>query len=95
LRLKQRAQGVIARLCTLPREHPLAKVIERTKRRVKNKKNHPKFALAEPMRTTEISELEALETIDPKPAAPWSKPVFDRVIVEPDKKGPLRQSLSS
>ena len=37
LRLKQRAQDVIARLCTTPQTHPTAKVIERTKRRIKRK----------------------------------------------------------
>ena len=33
----------------------------------------------------EIGELEALETIDPRPTEPWSRPVFDRVTIEPDK----------
>jgi hypothetical protein len=40
---------------------------------------------AEAMRTIEIGELEALETIDPRPTEPWSQPVFDRITIEPDK----------
>lgn len=70
LRLKQRAQDVIAKLCTLLQDHPIVKVIERTKQRVKLKKNYPKFPLAESMKTMKIKELDNLETIDPRPRAP-------------------------
>ena len=70
LRLKQRAQDVIAKLYTLPQDHPMVKVIECTKQRVKLKKNHPKFPLAESMKTMKIKELDDLETIDPRPRAP-------------------------
>jgi hypothetical protein len=57
----------------------MAKVIERTKRRVHRKKNHPKFTLAESMKTMNIKELDGLETIDPRPRAPWKELPFEGV----------------
>jgi hypothetical protein len=61
-------------------------VLERTKRRVKRKKNHPKFPLAEAMRTMDINQLEDMETIDPRPLEPWRRPVFDKIDIETDRE---------
>ena len=52
-RLKQRAQDVITNLCALPDDHPIHKVMERTKRRIQLKWNYPKFPLAEAMKIRE------------------------------------------
>ena len=56
LRLKRRAQEVIMRLCSLPNDHPIFKVIERTKRRTRRRWNYPKFFLAEAMKTMELDQ---------------------------------------
>jgi len=45
----QQAQDVIARLCTILNDRPVAKVFKRTKRRVKRQKDYPLFSLAEAM----------------------------------------------
>ena len=84
LRLKQRAQDVIARLCTLPQYHPMAKVIERTKQRVK-RKSGLKFPLAESMKTLNVAELNDLETIDPRPSAPWCGSPLAQVEIMQDR----------
>ena len=84
LRLKQRAQDVIARLCTLPQYHPMAKVIERTKQRVK-RKSGLKFPLAESMKTMNVAELNDLETIDPRPRAPWCGSPLAQVEIIQDR----------
>lgn len=49
-RLKQRTQNVIINLSTLPHDYPMHGVLERVKRRAKQKKNDLKFPLAEAMR---------------------------------------------
>ena len=91
LRLKQRGQDVISRLCTLPQEHPLAKVMDRMKRRVRRKGTQPRLALAETAKTIDIRELESLEIIDPVPLEPWSQPTFDRITITQDKVQALDQ----
>jgi ribonuclease HI len=91
LRLKQRGQDVVSRLCTLPQEHPLAKVMDRVKRRVKRQGTQHRFPLAETMKTMEIRELETLETIEPTPLEPWRQPTFDRITIEQDKVQALDQ----
>ena len=92
LRLKQRAQNVITSLSTLPHDHPMHGVLERTKRRVKRKKNHPKFPLAEAMRTMDIDQLEDLETINPRPLEPWRRPGFNKIDIETDKEAAIQKA---
>lgn len=91
LRLKRRAQEVIARLCSLPQDHPLAKVVDRTKRRVKVKQGL-KFPLAEVMKTLDIGKLEALETIDPRPTAPWLELPLQQVEIIQDRDQALAKA---
>lgn len=76
LRLKQRAQNVIVNLCTLPRDHPIQDVVSRARRRRDNVGSQPRFPLAESMKTMRLEQLDRLETIDPKPMAPWKPPGF-------------------
>ena len=71
LRLKRRGQDVLARLFTLPKEHPLAQVVNRVKSRTTRKGTQPRFALAETPKTMNIAELESLETIERSPLEPW------------------------
>lgn len=85
LRLKQRGQDVVVRLCTLPPGHPLAKVAERVKQRVKRKGTHSSSALIQTMRSMERDGLDSLETIDPTPLAPWSQSAFASTAIEHDK----------
>ena len=92
LRLKQRAQNVIASLSTLPHDHPIKGVLERMKSRVKRKKNHPKFPFAESMRTMDINQLGDLETIDPRPLEPWRQPVFDKIDIEIDREAAIQKA---
>jgi hypothetical protein len=82
LRRKQRGQDVVSRLCTPPREHPPAKVMDRVQRRVRRQETQHMFSLAETMNTMEIRELETLETIEPAPLELWRKPTFDRTTIE-------------
>lgn len=86
LRLKQRAQRVIVNLCTLPRDHPIQDVISRARRRRDNVGSQPRFPLAESMKTMRLEQLDGLETIDPKPMAPWKPPGFLEIDIEPDRE---------
>ena len=73
LRLKRRGQDVLARLFTLPQEHPLDQVVNRVKSRTARKGTQPRFALAETAKTMKIGELGSLETIDRSPLEPWGR----------------------
>ena len=84
LRLQQRAQDVIARLCTLPQDHPMTKVVERTKQRMK-RKSGLRFPLAESMKTMSITELNGIEIIDPRPKAPWRGLPLEQVEIIQDR----------
>lgn len=77
LRLKKRAQNVIASLCTLPSSHPIHDVIARAKRRSRNVGSPPRFPLAETMKTMDLERLDALEAIDPRPLTPCRPPAFE------------------
>lgn len=85
LRLKQRAQSVIVKLCTLPRSHPMHDVLARARRRRDNVGARCRFPLAESMKTMNVEQLDGLETIDPKPRCPWSLPAFVEIDIEPDR----------
>jgi ribonuclease HI len=85
LRLKQKAQNVIVKLCTLPRSHPIHDVLARARRRRDNVGTRCRFPLAESMKTMNVEQLDGLETIDPKPICPWSLPAFVEIDIEPDR----------
>jgi hypothetical protein len=86
LRLKQRAQTVIARLSTLPKNHTVYKVISRAHERSYHVRLNPRFPLAETMKTRDLHRLWALETIDPSPLAPWRASVFQDIGIEQDRE---------
>ena len=85
LRLKHRGRDVIARLCTLPQDHPPPKVMERVKRRITRQGSQPRLAIAETAKTMDIEAMETLEIIDPTPPPPWTRPTFDKVTITNDK----------
>ena len=86
LRLKKRAQNVITSLCTLPESHPIHNVVARAKRRSLNVGTSARFPLAEAMKTMDLGRLEALETINPSPLAPWAPPVFAEISIDTDRE---------
>ncbi|BAE66183.1 unnamed protein product [Aspergillus oryzae RIB40] len=86
LRLKQRAQITAARLSTLPGNHPIHGVIVRAIARSSHIGSGQRFPLAETMRTMDLNRLQALETIDPTPLAPWRTQPFTEIEIEPDRE---------
>ena len=85
LRLKRRAQNVVTSLSTLPYCHPIRDVLERARRRSQNIKTSPVFPLAEVLKTMDLGRLSAIETIDPRPLAPWIPPTFEEIEIDPDR----------
>jgi hypothetical protein len=75
LRLKQRSQRVVAKLHTLPQEHPVRNVLERAAKRAVAKGTAPRFPLAQAIKVSDITTIQALATIDPRPREPWSEQV--------------------
>jgi ribonuclease HI len=94
LRLKQRSQLVAARLSTLPKDHPGHEVIERAKIRSNHVKTRSHFPLAEALKTMDLTRLQALETIDPRPQPPWRTPAFSEIEIEPDHDKAKEKALT-
>lgn len=92
LRLKQRAQMVIARLSTLPKDHPIHDVIARGRTRSMHRNPDPQFPLAETMKTMNLKRLNPLEVIDPKPLALWHAPAFADIHVNSDREIAIEKS---
>ena len=61
----------------------MTQVIDRIKRRVRRREGL-KFPLAEVMKTMDISKLNSLEIIDPRPNAPWQEGPLDQVEIIQD-----------
>lgn len=85
LRLKQRVQTTAPRLSTLPENHPVHGFITRAKERSVHIATGARFRLAETRRTMDPRRLQALETIDPRPLAPWRTQPFTEIEIEPDR----------
>jgi ribonuclease HI len=85
LRLKQRAQKVIVKLCILPHSHPMHDVLSRARRRRDNVGARCRFPLAESMKTMKTEQLTGLETINPTPTTPWNAPPFVEINIKPDR----------
>jgi hypothetical protein len=94
LRLKQRSQLVAARLSTLPKDHPGHEVMERAKIRSNHVKTRSYFPLAEALKTMDLTRLQALETIDPRPQPPWRTPAFSEIEIEPDHDKAKEKALN-
>jgi hypothetical protein len=86
LRLRQRAQITIARLHTLPRDHPIWSALLRAQKRRNNVGSSARFPLAEALKTMDLDRLAELETIDPRPLPPWRREAFAEVEIEPDRE---------
>ncbi|GCB25864.1 probable RNA-directed DNA polymerase from transposon X-element [Aspergillus awamori] len=94
LRLKQRGQIVAARFSTLPDDHPVHQVTSRAKERSTYIGSGAGFPLAETLRTMNLGRLQALETIDPKPLAPWRSQPFTGIEIEPDREKAQANALA-
>ncbi|KAJ5135375.1 uncharacterized protein N7515_004653 [Penicillium bovifimosum] len=86
LRLRYRAQRTIARLHTLPRDHPIWSALSRAQKRRDNMRSRYRFPLAEALKTMDPSRLATLESIDPRPLPPWSTEAFAEIEIEPDRE---------
>ncbi|KAJ5483111.1 hypothetical protein N7530_002357 [Penicillium desertorum] len=86
LRLRHRAQRTVARLHTLPRDHPIWSALSRAQRRRDNMRSRYRFPLAETLKTMDPSRLATLETIDPRPLPPWRAEAFAEIEVKSDRE---------
>jgi ribonuclease HI len=86
LRLRHRAQNTIARLHTLPREHPIWSALSRAQKRRNNIGSYARFPLAEALKTMNVDRLNDLETIDPRPLPPWRVEAFTEIEIGPDRE---------
>ncbi|KAJ5876421.1 reverse transcriptase [Penicillium soppii] len=86
LRLRYRAQRTIARLHTLPRDHPIWNALARAQNRRNNVGSYARFPLAEAMKTMDVDRLNELEIIDPRPLPPWRSDAFTEIELEHDRE---------
>ncbi len=86
LRLRHRAQRTIARLHTLPHDHPIWDTLIRAQKRRNNIGSHARFPLAEALKTMNVDRLNELEMIDPRPLPPWRSEAFAEINIEPDRE---------
>jgi hypothetical protein len=86
LRLRHRAQRTIARLHTLPRDHPIWDTLSRAQKRRNNIGSHARFPLAEALKTMNVDRLNELEMIDPRPLPPWRREAFADISIKPDRE---------
>jgi ribonuclease HI len=86
LRLRHRAQRTIAKLHTLPRNHPIWNTLLRAQRRRNNIGTSSRFPLAEALKTMNLERLDELETIDPCPLPPWLAEPFADIEIGSDRE---------
>ena len=86
LRLRHRAQNTIARLHTLPRDHPIWSTLLRAQKRRNNVGSYARFPLAEALKTMNVGRLGELETIDPRLLPPWQAEPFTEIEIQPDRE---------
>jgi ribonuclease HI len=86
LRLRHRAQRTIARLHTLPRDHPIWSALSRAQNRRNNVGSYARFPLAEALKTMDVDRLNELEIIDPRPLPPWRSDAFTEIELEHDRE---------
>ena len=66
----------------------------RAKKRSCNVGTGPRFPLAEVLRTMNLERLDALETIDPSPLAPWDPPVFEDINIDLDRDEAEKKAMA-
>ncbi|KAF7118717.1 hypothetical protein CNMCM5793_008337 [Aspergillus hiratsukae] len=86
LRLRYRAQKVIAKLHTLPHSHPIRSALSRAQKRRNNIGTSSRFPLAEALKTMNLERLDELETIDPSPLPPWRTEPLTEVEIGSDRE---------
>lgn len=94
LRLKERAQRMVTRWCTLPESHPMHEVTTRARKRSRLLGSSPRFPLAEVMKTMDLDRLNALETIHPRPLKPWDTPTFEEIKIHPDRDAAIEDATA-
>ena len=82
LRLRQRAQDVITNLLTLPKIHPICRVLERAIKGTVQAATGPQHPPVKAMKTFEQDQLEQVKVTDPCSVMPWRKPTFDAIVIE-------------
>ncbi|CAG8891920.1 unnamed protein product [Penicillium nalgiovense] len=95
LRLRHRAQRTIARLHTLPPDHPIWSALSRAQNRRNNVGSYARFPLAEALKTMDVDRLNELEMIDPRPLPPWRKDAFTEIELEPDRETARDRAVSA
>ena len=95
LRLRHRAQTTIAKLHTLPRNHPIWDTLLRAQRRRNNIGSYARFPLAEALKTMSLERLHELEMIDPTPLPPWRAEAFSSIEIEPDRETAIEQAKTA
>jgi hypothetical protein len=95
LNLRHRAQRTIARLYTLPREHPIWSALLRVQNCRNNIGSYARFPLAVALKTMDVDRLNELETIDPRPLPPWRKDAFTEIELEPDRETARERAASA
>ncbi|KAJ5366120.1 reverse transcriptase [Penicillium brevicompactum] len=95
LRLRHRAQRTIARLHTLPRDHPIWSALFRAQNRRNNVGSYARFPLAEALKTMDVDRLNELETINPHPLPPWRPDAFTEIELEPDRETARERAVSA
>ncbi|KAJ5340123.1 reverse transcriptase [Penicillium brevicompactum] len=95
LRLRHRAQHTIARLHTLPRDHPIWSALFRAQNRRNNVGSYARFPLAEALKTMDVDRLNELETINPHPLPPWRPDAFTEIELEPDRETARERAVSA
>jgi hypothetical protein len=73
-------------LSTVPEHHPIHDVMIRARTRSTHVRAHSQSPLAETLRIMDLRRLQALETIDSKPLAPWREQPFVEIEIEPDRE---------
>jgi hypothetical protein len=86
LRLRYRAQKVLAKLHTLPHSHPIRSALARARKRRNNIGTSSCFPLAEALKTMNLERLDELETIDPSPLPPWRTEHLAEVEIGSDRE---------
>ncbi|KUM55793.1 hypothetical protein ACN42_g11443 [Penicillium freii] len=95
LRLRCQAQRTIARLHTLPRDHPIWSALPRAQSRRNNVGSYARFPLAEALKTMDVDRLNELETIDPRPLPPWRSDAFTEIELEHDREAARERAEST
>jgi hypothetical protein len=86
LHLRHRAQHTIARLYSLPHDHPIWDTLLRAQKYRNYIIINTHFSLAEALKTMDVGRLNELEMIDPRPLPPWRIEAFAEIKIETNQE---------